>query len=104
MAEEQQRHRLEQEKQGQAAAIARDQRGMNRGFALALALLLVSALAIYMGSDLVGFAMVATSVVSLAGVFVYSQRATQQERLERRATLRQQAIPPEMSQDSDDQN
>ncbi|MCY4019448.1 MAG: DUF2335 domain-containing protein [Chloroflexi bacterium] len=98
MAEEQQRHRLKQEDRGQQAAIERDKRGMNRGFTLAMALMLVSALAIYLGSDLVGFGMVATSVVSLAGVFLYSHHSTQQELREKREALQKPSSPPEPPQ------
>ena len=74
---------------------------MNRGFTLALALLLVSALVIYLGSDLVGFAMVATSVVSLAGVFLYSHRSTQQELREKRAAPQQPSKPPALPTEGD---
>ena len=94
MAELQQQHRMQQEDRGQQAAIERDKRAMNRGFVLALALMIVSALAINLGSDLVGFGMVATSVVSLAGVFLYSHHSTKQELRDKRAALQQPSIPP----------
>lgn len=100
MAEEQQSHRMQQENRGQQAAIERDKRAMNRGFVLALVLMLVSALAIYLGSDLVGFGMVATSVVSLAGVFLYSHHSTRQEMRDKRAALQQPSQPPEPPDDS----
>ena len=96
MAEQQQQHRAAQEDRGQKAAIERDKRAMNRGFVLALALMLLSALAIYLGSDLVAFGMVATSVVSLAGVFLYSHHATRQELRNKRAALQQPAKAPEL--------
>ena len=86
---------MQQENRGQQAAIERDRRAMNRGFVLALGLMLVSALAIYLGSDLVGFGMVATSVVSLAGVFLYSHHSTRQELREKRAALPLPSKPPE---------
>ena len=94
MAERQQEHRIQQEDRGQQAAIGRDKNAMNRGFVLALALMMVSALAIYLGSDLVGFGMVATSVVSLAGVFLYSHHSTRQELREKRVALQQPSKPP----------
>lgn len=100
MAEEQQSHRIQQENRGQRAAIERDKRAMNRGFALALGLMLVSALAIYLGSDLVGFGMVATSVVSIAGVFLYSHHSTQQELRDKRASMQQPSRPPELPNDA----
>lgn len=94
MTERQQQHRIQQEDRGQQAAIERDKNAMNRGFLLALALMIVSALAINLGSDLVGFGMVATSVVSLAGVFLYSHHSTKQELRDKRAALQQPSIPP----------
>lgn len=100
LAEEQQSHRMQQENRGQQAAIERDKRAMNRGFVLALSLMLVSALAIYLGSDLVGFGMVATSVVSLAGVFLYSHHSTQQELREKRAALQQPSQPPALTDEA----
>lgn len=96
MAEEQQGHRMQQENRGQQAAIERDKRAMNRGFVLALVLMLLSAFALYQGSDLVGFGFVATSVVSLAGVFLYSHRSTRQELREKRDALQQPSRPPEL--------
>ncbi len=96
MAEEQQRHRVQMEDRGQQAAIERDKRAMNRGFVLALVLMLLSAFALYLGSDLAGFGFVATSVVSLAGVFLYSHRSTRQELREKREALQKPAIPPEL--------
>ncbi len=101
MVETQLNHRLEQENRGQQAAIERDKRAMNRGFVLALVLMLLSAFALYLGSDLVGFGFVATSVVSLAGVFLYSHRSTRQELREKEAALQQPAKPPELSETSD---
>jgi len=100
MAEEQQRHRVEMEDRGQQAAIERDKRAMNRGFVLALVLMLLSAFALYLGSDLVGFGFVATSVVSLAGVFLYSHRSTRQELREKREALQQPSVAPELSDNS----
>lgn len=94
MAESQQQPRMQQEDRGQQAAIERDRRAMNRGFVLALTLMAVSALAIYTGSDLVGFGVVATSVVSLAGVFLYSHYSTRQELREKRQALQQPSRPP----------
>lgn len=82
------------EDRGQQAAIERDKRAMNRGFTLALVLMLLSAFAIYLGSDLVGFGFVATSVVSLSGVFLYSHHSTRQELREKRAALRKPSAPP----------
>ena len=95
MTETQLNHRIKQEDRGQQAAIERDKRAMNRGFVLALALMLLSAFALYLGSDLVGFGFVATSVVSLAGVFLYSHRSTRQELREKREALQQPSRPPE---------
>lgn len=100
MAEEQQRHRMQQENRGQLAAIERDKRAMNRGFVLALVLMLLSAFALHLGSDLVGFGFVATSVVSLAGVFLYSHRSTRQELREKREALQQPSIAPELPNDA----
>lgn len=94
MTEEQKKHRMQMENRGQKAAIERDKRAMNRGFVLAVILMLLSAFAIYMGSDLVAFGFVATSVVSLAGVFLYSHHSTRQELREKRAALQQPATPP----------
>lgn len=96
MAEEQQRHRMKLEDRGQQAAIERDRRGMNGGFVLALVLMLLSAFALYLGSDLVGFGFVATSVASLAGVFLYSHRSTRQELNEKRQALQQPSRAPEL--------
>jgi len=96
MAEEQQKHRVQMEDRGQQAAIERDKRAMNRGFVLALVLMLLSAFALYLGSDLVGFGFVATSVVSLAGVFLYSHHSTRQELREKRAALQQPTKAPEL--------
>ena len=96
MAEAQQQHRFHQETRGQKAAIERDLRAMNRGFVLALVLMLLSGLAVYLGSDLVGFGMVATSVVSLAGVFLYSHHSIREELREKRAALQQPSIPPRL--------
>ncbi len=96
MAEEQQRHRVQMEDRGQQAAIERDRRAMNRGFVLALVLMLLSAFALYLGSDLVGFGFVATSVVSLAGVFLYSHRSTRQELNEKRRALQRPSTAPEL--------
>ena len=101
MAEEQQRHRVQMEDRGQQAAIERDKRAMNRGFVLALVLMLLSAFALYLGSDLAGFGFVATSVVSLAGVFLYSHRSAGQELREKREALRKPAIPPELPDRTD---
>ena len=101
MAESQQQHRMHQEDRGQQAAIERDKRAMNRGFALAFVLMLVSALAIYVGSDLVGFGIVTTSVVSLAGVFLYSHHSTRQELREKRDALQQPSNPPELPDSAD---
>lgn len=100
MAEEQQRHRVQMEDRGQQAAIERDKRGMNRGFVLALVLMLLSAFALYLGSDLVGFGFVATSIVSLAGVFLYSHHSTRQELREKREALQKPAMPPELPDSS----
>lgn len=100
MAEEQLRHRVQMEDRGQQAAIERDKRAMNRGFVLALVLMLLSAFALYLGSDLVGFGFVATSVVSLAGVFLYSHRSTRQELREKREALQQPSIAPELPDNS----
>lgn len=100
MAEEQQRHRVEMEDRGQQAAIERDKRAMNRGFVLALVLMLLSAFALYLGADLVGFGFVATSVVSLAGVFLYSHQSTRQELREKREALQQPSVAPELSDNS----
>lgn len=97
MAEDQQRHRIQMEDRGQQAAIERDKRAMNRGFVLALVLMVLSAFALYLGSDLAGFGFVATSVVSLAGVFLYSHRSSRQELREKREALQQPSIPPELS-------
>ena len=102
MAEEQLRHRLQQEDRGQLAAIERDKRAMNRGFVLAFVLMLLSAFAIYMDADLVGLALVVTSVVSLAGIFIYSHRSTQQELREKRAVLQQPSRPPELPNGEND--
>ena len=96
MAEEQQKHRVQMEDRGQQAAIERDKRAMNRGFVLALVMMLLSAFALYLGSDLAGFGFVATSVVSLAGVFLYSHQSTRQELREKRAALQQPSTPPEL--------
>ncbi|MXX82768.1 MAG: DUF2335 domain-containing protein [Chloroflexi bacterium] len=96
MAEEQLRHRLQMEDRGQQAAIERDKRAMNRGFVLASVLMLLSAFALYLGSDLVGFGFVATSVVSLAGVFLYSHRSARQELREKRQALQRPSIAPEL--------
>ena len=100
MAEEQQSHRMQQENRGQQAAIERDKRAMNRGFVLALILMLLSAFALYLGSDLVGFGFVATSVVSLAGVFLYSYRSARQELREKRDALQQPSQPPELPENA----
>lgn len=100
MAEEQQKHRLQMEDRGQQAAIERDKRAMNRGFVLALVLMLLSAFALYLGSELVGFGFVATSVVSLAGVFLYSHRSTRQELREKREALQQPSNAPELPENS----
>ncbi|MDE2775822.1 MAG: hypothetical protein OXI77_07780 [Chloroflexota bacterium] len=100
MAEEQQRHRVKMEDRGQQAAIERDKRAMNRGFVLALVLMLLSAFALYLGADLVGFGFVATSVVSLAGVFLYSHQSTRQELREKREALQQPSVAPELSDNS----
>ena len=102
LAELQQQHRFKQEERGQQAAIQRDIRGMNRGFVLALALMALSALAIYVGSDLVGLAMVTTTIVSLAGVFVYSHHRHREEMREKRDALLQPSRPPLLS-DPDEQ-
>lgn len=96
MAEEQLRHRVQMEDRGQAAAIERDKRAMNRGFVLALVLMLLSAFALYLGSDLAGFGFVATSVVSLAGVFLYSHRSTRQELRDKHEGLQKPAAAPEL--------
>ena len=96
LVEKQLDHRLKQEDRGQLAAIERDKRAMNRGFVLALALMLLSGFALYLGADLVGFGFVATSVVSLAGVFLYSHRSTRQELREKREALQKPATPPEL--------
>ena len=98
MAEAQQQHRFQQENRGQQAAIERDKRAMNRGFVLALAQMALSALAIYVGSDLVGLAMIATSIGSLAGVFLYSHRSTRQELREKSAALEQPSRPPALTE------
>lgn len=101
MAEEQQRHRVQMENRGQQAAIERDKRAMNRGFVLALVMMLLSAFALFLGSDLVGFGFVATSVVSLAGVFLYSHHSTRQELREKREALQKPATAPELSEGAD---
>ena len=101
MAEEQQRHRVKMEDRGQQAAIERDKRAMNRGFVLALVLMILSAFALYLGSDLVGFGFVATSVVSLAGVFLYSHHSTRQELRYKREALQRPATPPALPDSAD---
>ena len=101
MAEEQQRHRVQMEDRGQQAAIERDKRAMNRGFVLALVLMLLSAFALYLGSDLAGFGFVATSVVSLAGVFLYSHHSTRQELRDKHEGLQKPAAAPELPDRAD---
>ena len=85
LAIEHQRQRIEHEEKVLNAVLQKERRGAWLGFALALAMMLLSAFAIYMGSDLVGFALIATSIVSLAGVFLYSHISARADPQEERA-------------------
>jgi len=97
MAEQQQSHRMKLEDRGQAAAIQRDKRAMYLGFVLALVMMGISLAVILSGFSLEGFGMIATCVVSLAGVFLYSHRSTLHELREKREALEKPSLPPELS-------
>ncbi len=96
MAEEQQHHRFKMEEQHQQGAFQREKRAMDRGFILAILLMVLSGVAIYLGSDLVGFGLIATSIVSLAGVFLYGHRSNRNELRRMREALNQPSTPPEL--------
>lgn len=96
MAEEQQHHRFKMEEQHQQGAFQRETRATYSGFILAILLMVLSGVAIYLGSDLVGFGLVATSIVSLAGVFLYGHRSNRNELRKMREALSQPSIPPEL--------
>lgn len=97
MAEEQQRHRFNMEDQHQLGAFQREKRAMDRGFILAILLMVLSGVAIYLGSDLVGFGLVATSIGSLAGVFLYGHRSSRNELRQMREALEQPSTPPKLT-------
>ncbi|MCY3860325.1 MAG: DUF2335 domain-containing protein [Gammaproteobacteria bacterium] len=96
MAEEQQRHRFKMEEQHQKGAFQREKRAIDRGFILAIFLMVLSGVAIYLGSDLVGFGLIATSIVSLAGVFLYGHRSSRNELRNMREALDKPSTPPEL--------
>ncbi len=96
LTEQQQQHRFEMEKRGQKAAILRERVGIVLGFVLGIALLALSAYAIAWGVALASVAIVGSSIVSLAGVYIYSSQTSKKELQEKRRALNQPSVAPRL--------
>lgn len=80
MAEEQQKHRMEIEKQVINSKISDSRLGIILGFILTIVIIAVSTGAILMGYSVIGFSSIIIAVGGLVGVFIYGTRSNRKER------------------------
>jgi uncharacterized membrane protein len=76
LAETQSEHRRDLERQMVESEIALRQRGQTYGFILAMTALIAGAVLIGIGKSAAGLVPIIGGLVTLVGLFVYSQRAT----------------------------
>lgn len=96
LSEQQQQHRFGMETRAQRAAILRDRVGIVLGFVLGIGLLALSAYAIALGVALASVAIVASSIASVAGVYVYSFERSKKELQEKRNALHKPSVAPSL--------
>ena len=93
MAEHEQKHRIGYEKLGITFA-----------FILALGLIALSFYAISLGYALAGVGVIASSIFTVAGVFVHSQRNGLRELQARRQAAEKPALPPKSPDENTEEN
>lgn len=95
MAERQQEHRHELEKETVFGGSKRAWWGLWLGFAISIIVMILGTVTILLGYPWAGGAVMGVDVVALAGVFVYGQRQQSKERIEKNAQSHQQLDRPE---------